>query len=138
MSSERESYLITEVVMRELAPAISVLFKQSIPASGLKRKTGRSTRGFTYKIFRDRTTLEPWGLAFSTVRYVYMHHHGMEARSQRLKNRNYRHPGYSSRGMLVEPAKEGARMIADRLAEEQADFIVKVVGFKLGDERVEF
>lgn len=129
MSSERESYLITEVVMRELAPTISSLFKQSIPASGLARKTGKSTRGFTYKIFRDRTTQEPWGLSFSTVRYVYMHHHGMAEKSGAKGNPGYRHPGYSKRGMLTGPAEQGAALMANRLVEEQADFIVKLVAF---------
>lgn len=124
-----ESAAITEAVLARHAPAVSQLFRGAVSASGLGRITGRSRRGFDWKILRDKTTAEPWGLSFSTIRYVYMHHHGMIGQDVKVGASSYRHPGYSKRGMLVAPSQAGAVIIADALAKEQADYLVSGISF---------
>lgn len=126
--NEKEAYEVMEDVMRATAPSISVIFKQSVSTSGLKRRSGASTRGFAHKILRDRTTTEPWGLAFSTVRYVYMHHHGMKEKDVKRGDSTYRSKGYSKRGMLTDAAEDGANLLANALVRNVADYMV--TGFK--------
>ncbi len=107
------------------APAITADFRSSVRGSGLKRKSGRSARGFESRVMRDRRDGEVWGLSFGTVRYIYMHHHGMEPKVLKRGDKEYRHKGYSKRGILVGPAVRGAVLVGNVMTPLAADYIVR-------------
>jgi hypothetical protein len=120
---------IVDGVVRATAPAITAKFRGAISSSGLQRKSGRSVRGFSSQVRRDRSTGEVWGVSFRTERYVYMHHHGMEEGSVSRGSKSYSSRGYPKRGMLTEPAAEGARLLADALIVVESDWVVGNIRF---------
>lgn len=117
-----DMYSQVERVVREVAPTIRPLYQESLRRS-LKRSTGKSYRNFTPIIRKDG--LEVWGVSFSTLRYVYMHHHGMQRMTVSRGGRNYQSRGYAKLSLLTPPSQRGAVILADAITPVMADVFVK-------------
>lgn len=122
-------YDIITVVIRSTAPLITDRFRSELAASGLKRRTGKSAQGFNYRIRRDSTSADIWGVSFTTVRYIYMHHHGMQSKMVKGRKRSYQSKGYAKLHLLTQPAVEGAAMLGNALAKAEADYFVTRINF---------
>ena len=122
-------YAVIEGVVRAESPRITAYFRQSLQSSGLRRKSGKAVTGFRPTIKRDRGSAEVWGVTFSTMRYVYMHHHGMDAKEVRRAGFSYYSRGFVAKNLLTDPAQRGAELLGRSLARVTADFTVGRIRF---------
>jgi hypothetical protein len=117
-------YAQVEQEVKNQAPAIQALYRDAVK-SRLKRRTSKAARGFAPRIRKDG--IEVWGLSVSTLRYVYMHHHGMQPQRVVRRGRTYLSKGYAKLSLLTPPGEQGAKILADALTPLIANVVVKSV-----------